>query len=254
MTSLTETALSLAPQIGASIASLLLAALAHRLVPTHKARTRRLCVIATATVLGLVWIAELQSLLLSLTAVAMALVLATKELIQCATGALAGRAGRSYAVGDRVHLDGTSGRVTAVNWLTTTIQETDARSLGSRPTGRRLVIPNSRMFSGGVHVEERGGALRHHTFSITLEAVTGLRDALAQAEAEASALSAPGAPEPRVALATSEFGKPRLDVVLFCAPAAVFEAERRITLAVLEQAVGSSAPRKPLSLVRSQAA
>ncbi len=217
VTEMIETALAHSPQLGASALTLLLLALSRRILDESRARMRKGLGLAALVVLGLVWIGELQSLLLSLTAVAMALVLATKELIQCATGALASRAGGAYAVGDRVHLDGTSGRVVAVNWLTTTILETDARSLGSRPTGRRMVVPNSRAFCGGVHVEATAGAFRHHVVAITLEERAGLREAMGRAEAEARALSLPGAPEARVALATTDLGKPRLDVVVYCA-------------------------------------
>ncbi|WP_168990403.1 mechanosensitive ion channel family protein [Aureimonas flava] len=254
MTSLFDTCPALMPQIGASAVTLLLAALVRRIVPAQRARTRRLCTAGAALALGLVWLGELQSLLLSLTAVAMALVLATKELIQCATGALAGRAGRSYAVGDRVHLDGTSGRVVAVNWLTTTIAESEAGSLGSRPTGRRLVIPNSRIFAGGIHVEPCADAARRHAFSVTLEAASPLRDLLALAGMEAAARSAPGMPGPRVALATTELGKPRLDIVLFCAPDEAADAEREVALALLERAAGETRGRASLALVRERAA
>lgn len=254
MTSSFETALALSPQIGASALTLLLASLARRLVPAGQDRARRLCGLGAALVLGLVWIGELQSLLLSLTAVAMALVLATKELIQCATGAVAGRIGRSYAVGDQVQLDGVSGRVLGVNWLTTTIAESDARAHGSRPTGRRLVVPNSRIFAGGIHVETRTPGVRYHAFSLTLEATVPLRDLLALAHGEATACTPSGAPAPSVALATTEFGKPRLDIVLFCAAEEAAGAERQIALAVLERAAGETRGRAALSVVRDQAA
>lgn len=246
-------AATLAPQIGLSLALtapvLALRRFAlSRLVQSGSSdgvlRAARIRALATAVLiasLGFVWIAELQSLLLSVTAVLMALVIATKELIQCGTGALARRAGRSFRIGDHVHLDGTSGRVSAVNVLTTTIEETEARGLGSRPTGRRLVIPNSRILAGGIHVEDAASAYRRHAIALTFETTADLHGLLCAAEAAAARQTPEGAPEARVALSTSELGKPRFEIVLFCAPGEAHAAERRITLELLERASGETA-------------
>ncbi|WP_182086209.1 mechanosensitive ion channel domain-containing protein [Aureimonas sp. ME7] len=253
MTPFSTAAFDTMPQIGASLAlalpilgtrSLLLRRLAAAGKANALRRETRIRLASTLILvvgLGLVWIAELQSLLLSLTAVTMALVLATKELILCATGTLARRAGGSFRIGDQVQIDGCSGQVIASNLFTTTIAETEACGLGSRPTGRRMVLPNSRMFGAGVHVEDRTAPLRHHAFAITLEEHGPLRELLGFAEAEATLHMPEGASLPRIALSTSDLGKTRIEVAMFCAPGRAFEAEREITLAILDHARGRSA-------------
>src|SRR5690606_33971720 len=84
---------------------------------TTDVRRRWVVVLRNASVLLLIlgllsiWAEELQTLAVSLIAFAVALVIATKELILCASGAVVRAAGDAYGVGERVEINGLRGEV-----------------------------------------------------------------------------------------------------------------------------------------------
>jgi small-conductance mechanosensitive channel len=79
----------------------------------------------------------------SLFAIAVATVIATKELIQCFSGSLLKTVSRGFAVGDRIEINGLRGDVIDHNALTTTILEIGPHELTQQHTGRAVVVPNS---------------------------------------------------------------------------------------------------------------
>lgn len=100
----------------------------------------------TLVTLGLivVWASELRSLAISLAAIAVAIVVATKELILCFSGSIVRTASSAYSVGNRVEIDGTRGDVVDIGLFTTTILETGP---GHKRTGRSIILPNSILLS-----------------------------------------------------------------------------------------------------------
>ncbi|RUO38175.1 hypothetical protein CWE13_00550 [Aliidiomarina shirensis] len=103
-------------------------------------------------VLGLVmiWASELRTLALSIVAIAVAFVVATKELIMCVTGSMVKSAGRSFSIGDRIQVKDFRGDVIDQNLLTTTILEVGPGKLTHQRTGRMTVLPNSLFVSEAV--------------------------------------------------------------------------------------------------------
>src|SRR5687768_12554003 len=65
----------------------------------------------------LIWAPQLQAIALSLTAVAVALVVATKEMILCLTGAFMRVTTQPFKVGDWVKIDDVTGEVVDLNAL-----------------------------------------------------------------------------------------------------------------------------------------
>ena len=102
-------------------------------------------------VLGLVmiWAEELRLFAVSVFAVAVAAVIATKELIQCVTGAMLRTGGKAFKIGDRIEIAGIRGDVIDHNLLTTTVMEIGLHQM----TGRAVVLPNS-IFLGKPLVNE----------------------------------------------------------------------------------------------------
>ncbi len=90
--------------------------------------------------LVIIWGSELRTLALSVVAIAAAVVLATKELILCVSGAVLRATSGSFSIGDRIELANIRGDVVDMGILTTTILEIGP---GHRRTGRAVVIPNS---------------------------------------------------------------------------------------------------------------
>jgi len=120
-----------------------------------------------ALILGLfvIWAPELRTLALSAVAVAAALVLATKELLMCASGALLRTTTGAFDVGDRIEIDGLRGDVIRYGLLTTTILEIGP---AQQRTGRAVVLPNSLLLSKPVVNETFTATFVLHTFAVPI--------------------------------------------------------------------------------------
>ncbi len=91
----------------------------------------------------LIWAPQLQSVAAALIAIALAIVLATKELISCVTGAILRVSTNAYGIGDRIEIGSVRGNVVDHNWLTTTVLEIGPGQTTHQYTGRAMVVPNS---------------------------------------------------------------------------------------------------------------
>lgn len=134
---------------------------------------RRMSTVHVTTVLVIfmtvlvLWLPQIQHFILSITAVAVALVIATKELSLCLLGAFVVRTSRAFSIGDWISVDTHFGEVIERNFLTTSIQEIEKRSFTS--TGRTAVVPNSLFLSKTVINQNFLRRYQFHSFSITIE-------------------------------------------------------------------------------------
>ena len=121
-------------------------------------------------VIGLffIWSSELQAMALSLMALAVALVIATKEYLLCLLGGLFRALTHNYRVGDRIELDEFRGDVIDINFLTTTVLEIGPKNLTHQYTGRSVVFPNSMLLSQVVINETYMHKYVLHVFKIPL--------------------------------------------------------------------------------------
>ena len=106
-------------------------------------RLRNAAILASAFGLVLIWSVELKTMALSLAAFAVAIVVASKELIMCLSGTLMLRsAEHSFRIGDWIEVGENRGEVIDSNMFSTTVQEVHRK--GNRSyTGKTLVLPNS---------------------------------------------------------------------------------------------------------------
>lgn len=111
--------------------------------------------LVVATGLAVIWGPALRDLALSLAAVAVAVVIATREVFSCLTGAFVRTASRACSVGDRIEIQGVRGDVVELGALTTTLLEVGAG--GTRQTGRAVSVPNSRFLDSTVWNESFAG-------------------------------------------------------------------------------------------------
>jgi len=219
----------------------------------------------------IVWGGHLQNLVLSLTAVMLAVVIATKELIMCLSGFMLRMTGRLFAVGDWIECNDLHGEVIDHTLLSTTILEVGSPEQGYGYTGRTLVLPNSVLLSHPVRTSPFARHFVFHRFLITLEAPVHPPGALERLQAASESACAPfhdeaqrvntnmdhklgvdiAGPEPFVAMGTSDIGKPQFSVTLFAPTAQAARLEREITAAFLAAvhggelagpAAGESAP------------
>ncbi|MEZ5741670.1 MAG: mechanosensitive ion channel [Burkholderiaceae bacterium] len=97
-----------------------------------------------ATVL-LAWLPEIQHFALSITAIALAIVIATKELTLCISGSIMTRGSSAFSIGDWIRSGEHFGEVIEENLLTTVLQQIDPLTYTN--TGRTIIIPNSRFLT-----------------------------------------------------------------------------------------------------------
>lgn len=148
--------------------------------PSDELRLRAYLRVGQASVLVLllglfvIWAPELRTLALSAVAIAAALVLATKELLMCASGALLRATTGAYDVGDRIEVDGLRGDVIRYGLLTTTILEIGPTH---QRTGRAVVLPNSLLLSKAVVNETFTDTYVLHTFGVPVAREQGWQQA-----------------------------------------------------------------------------
>ncbi|MCL4410212.1 MAG: mechanosensitive ion channel family protein [Gammaproteobacteria bacterium] len=116
--------------------------------------------------LMMIWASELRTFALSLVAIAVAFVVATKELILCLTGSIVKSAGSSFNIGDRIQVKDFRGDVVDQNLLTTTILEVGPGKLSHQRTGRMTVIPNALFVSEAVINESYTHDWVLHVFTV----------------------------------------------------------------------------------------
>jgi small-conductance mechanosensitive channel len=201
--------------------------------------------------LVLIWAPQLRTFALSVAAVAVAIVVATKELILCVSGALVRASTRAFTVGDWIEVAGLRGEVVDHTLLATTLQEFQPNSF--HYTGRTAIVPNSLFVTTPVRNLTVVRDYTFHTFALTFEpglALDGLeaevarvvethygphRDAAVRANARIERRSGVDIldPETRVRPSTTDLGKYRLTITLFCPTRLAEPLEDAITWDVL---------------------
>jgi len=121
-------------------------------------------------ILGIIsiWAPRLQTFAVSIFAVAVALVLATKELIACLSGSGLRMLTKAYSLGDRIEIGGIRGNVVDHNALTTTLLEIGPGQTSHQYTGRAMVLPNSFLFTHPLTNETYTKKFRLHIITIPL--------------------------------------------------------------------------------------
>lgn len=120
--------------------------------------------------LVLIWAPALRTFALSLTAFAVAIIIATKELILCISGSILKAGSGSMRVGDWIEVNALRGEVVDQTLLSTTIQELGKESYAFEFTGRTIVIPNSVFLAAPVTNERLHKRFVFHSFGMVCEA------------------------------------------------------------------------------------
>ncbi len=118
-----------------------------------------------------IWAPQIQTFALSLTAVAVAVVITTKELLMCLTGGFLRATTKPFGIGDWITVDNLTGEVMRVTALTTMIEEIDTTNKAYYFTGRTVQIPNSRFLSQNV---ENANFIRSYVYYETVIVVKNL--------------------------------------------------------------------------------
>lgn len=225
-------------------------------------------IMTTLVVVGLIviWLSELRFLALSIATFTVALIIASREFIQCFLGTLYQASTRPFSIGDWIKIGLHTGEVASSDWLTTKILEIDVSANDYSYTGKTIAIPNNQFFTNPVYNLNFMRRYVSHTFEIIREAdqvnvVKAKQLILDNANhycepfhevaqrysnliEKRLGVEIPG-PNPSVRISTTELGKNRFIVTIFCPTTEAVEIEQKLTDDFMEywyQEVASSAP------------
>lgn len=98
-----------------------------------------------------IWATELRAFAISLVAVAAAIAISTKEVIQCFLGGFYKASARPFELGDRIEVAGYRGEVIDHNFISTTMLEIGPARENLALSGRQIVIPNSLFLGNAIY-------------------------------------------------------------------------------------------------------
>jgi small-conductance mechanosensitive channel len=130
-----------------------------RLSPQSEQRRRWVVNVRNTSILLIVlglaalWVEAVESFWTVVIALGVGFVIATKELLMCATGSFLRAAANTYSIGDRIEIGHFRGDVIDLNLFTTTLLEVGPGANLHMRTGRTIVFPNSKLL-GDVVVNE----------------------------------------------------------------------------------------------------
>lgn len=203
-----------------------------------------------------IWWSEFSNFAFSIAAVALAVVIATKELILCFSGALLRAGSGTFSINDWIEVGPHRGEVIDYNIFSTTLQELDKKPNNYTFTGKTIVVPNSLFLSEPVKNLNFSKRYVFHSFNIVIEPSVNIPKLCDWIAAEIDSFSVefievakryntyiekhtgvdfPGA-EPRIIISTNEYAKHIITIIVFCPTEKATELEQQITFGVLEQA------------------
>lgn len=198
-------------------------------------------------VLLIIWASELQNLALSIAAFVVAIVLATREYIQCLIGFLYYTTTRPFRVGDWIKLDGHIGEVTSSDWMKINLWEIDPATYSY--TGKTITIPNSKLVLTTLINLNYLKRYVSHSFTLTREDLVNVYQFIDELEAKAFEYCKPfedvaqrynqyiekhthvviQGPEPDVCVYTSDIGKTCVEITVFCPTSMAVEIQQKLT-------------------------
>ncbi|MEF1310544.1 mechanosensitive ion channel family protein [Vibrio mytili] len=132
-------------------------------------RTKNGTFTLTLLILFILWQSEISEFALSVTAIAVAIVVASKEIILCFTGSIQRASSRSFRVGDWIEVGTLCGEVIEHNMMATVIQEIDLYHGQYHYTGKTATLPNSMFFTYPVKNLNFMKRYVYHNFSIVVK-------------------------------------------------------------------------------------
>ncbi|MDA9556551.1 mechanosensitive ion channel family protein [Vibrio sp.] len=132
-------------------------------------RTKNGVFVFTVLFLFILWQQEINEFALSVTAIAIAFVVASKEIILCFTGSIQRASARSFRPGDWIEVGKHCGEVVDHSMMATTIHEINLKGGAYQYTGRTVVLPNSLFFTHPVVNLNFMKKYVYHEFDITIK-------------------------------------------------------------------------------------
>jgi len=193
------------------------------------------------------WSPELQKFAISIAAFIVAIVLATREFIQCFIGFLYITSTNPFRVGDWVQTKDHCGEVISTDWAKLTMLEVDIESYSY--TGKTLYIPNNQLITSPIKNLNFLKRYVSHQFTITMESgfdpykfkselldkVKSLCEDFTEVAQRYNSIiersldvNIPG-PDPVISISTTDLGRVKTTFTIFCPTEKIFEIEESIT-------------------------
>ncbi len=193
------------------------------------------------------WADELQKFAFSIAAFVVAIVLATREFIQCFIGFVYLISSRPFRIGDWIQVGEYYGEVHSTDWAKLTLLEVDIDAY--QYTGKTLYLPNSQLITSGIKNLNFLKRYAMHTFTIVRDGSVNpfeFFDDISQKAKEYCSdfkdvairynqliesrldINIAG-PEPHIQVATSEVGHTQVFFTIFCPTDRALEIEQLLT-------------------------
>lgn len=144
--------------------------------------------IAAVVLIVMLWSTELKTLIVSLVAIAAAIVLATKEVIMSMLGGILRTTTQRYQIGDRIEIKDFRGDVIDISLLSTSLMELNPTPGVQMYTGKVVFLPHSLILTEALRVHHTTSSYNVHTFSIPV--ANGQNAATEQIRLQAICMSA----------------------------------------------------------------
>src|SRR5690606_21781606 len=133
------------------------------------ARARAIFLFLAILSFMVLWADQIYSLIISITAVAAALAIATKELLLCLGGTFYKASTRPFSIGDRIEVGGTRGDVIDIGLFATQVLQVGPGNLTHQYTGRSVTIPNSVFLTQNIINESYSTDYVLHIFEVPVK-------------------------------------------------------------------------------------
>ncbi|PKF61031.1 mechanosensitive ion channel family protein [Psychromonas sp. psych-6C06] len=194
-----------------------------------------------------IWSVEFQKFAISIAAFIVAIVIATREFIQCFIGFLYILSSRPFRVGDWIQVGECYGEVHSTDWAKLTLLEVDIDSY--EYTGKTLYLPNSKLITSSIKNLNFLKRYAMHHFTITRDESVNPFVFIDELQEKAQEYCADfrdvairynqliesrldvhiAGPEPHIQVATSDIGATQVIFTIFCPTERALEIEQNLT-------------------------
>lgn len=198
--------------------------------------------------LVVLWSTELQHFALSIAAFVVAIVIATKEIIQCVIGFIYLSTSAPFRIGDWIQVNDTCGEVSEIDWAKVTLLEVDLETYSY--TGKTIYLPNNLLMMQSIRnlnfmrryvnhsfniVREDKGVLpinlvaklkeSAETYCKSFKEVAERYNTLIENRLEVKI----SGPAPNISVSTTELGKIKISFSIFCPIEEAINIEQKLT-------------------------
>lgn len=199
-------------------------------------------------ILLFLWGSELQRFALSIAAFVVAIVLATKEIIQCFIGFIYLSTSAPFRIGDWIQINDTCGEVSEIDWAKVSLLEVDIHTYAY--TGKTIYLPNSMLMLQSIknlnfmrrYVNHAFEIIRLDNGVVPIDLVTTLeqkaseycRDFQDVAERYNALIENRldvkiAGPAPSVKVSTTDIGNIKVSFSIFCPTEDAIDIEQKLT-------------------------